>query len=153
MRAFHQAVAVSVIAGAAHVVSADTSVIYNHVSDTRTQLDDAVRERFARRYKVVEFTDKDHSWVYPRLVTRSSQTLPVYRDGRCIPGQALVAYVISVDGSVSDGFAAQSTDSFLGLVAVQLAKEKRFAPGKLDGRPVASVAASKFSFPCPSETK
>ena len=134
------------------VASAVNDVVYNHVAAKRTPLDNTVREQFGRRYNVVEFTDTDHSWIYPRPIA-SPQASPVYLDNRCIAGHALVVYIISVDGSVSDGFAAQTTNSFLGAVAVELAKQKRFVPGQLDGRVVSSVAASRFRFPCPQEAK
>src|SRR5476649_1094315 len=73
------------------VVGAENGVLYNHIYGGLTPLDNTLHEHYGQHYKVVDFSDQDHSWVYPRPVTSSPPT-PVYRDGRCIEGHSVVAY-------------------------------------------------------------
>src|SRR2546423_7333009 len=85
---------------------ADDNVVFNHVSGARTQFDDLVQEHFGKRYKVVDFTDKQHKWIYPKGASRFGPHPPVFLDNRCVSGYALVVYVITVDGRVVDAYAA-----------------------------------------------
>ena len=128
---------------------ADENVVFNHVSGIRTQFDDLVQEHFGKRYKVVDFTDKQHRWTYPRGVSGFGRHPPVFLDNRCVSGYALVVYVITVDGRVTDAYAARSTNDFLASLAVRSMSERRFVAGQLDGRPVSSVATTNIQFRCP----
>src|SRR5579859_1964456 len=52
---------IGLIAAVPSLCSADDAVIYNHIAGPRTSLDSAIHEHFSKRYKVVDFSDKDHS--------------------------------------------------------------------------------------------
>ena len=138
--------------GAPHVVAAEQAIVYNHISSTRSPIDEAVHDHFGKRYKVVDVSDKENSWTPPRRVTPPHNE-PVFLEGRCVTGQVLVALVIAVDGSVSDAYAVQKTDDFLGALAIEQARRHRFVPAKLDGRAVPSLAGSNFRYPCPKSAK
>ncbi|HKA40771.1 MAG TPA: hypothetical protein VKF40_02155 [Burkholderiales bacterium] len=127
----------------------DASVVFNHVSGAPTQMDEWVHQHFGKRYKVVDFTDKQHQWIHPRGVSGFGPHPPVFLDNRCVSGFALVVYVISVDGRVMDAHAARSTTEFLASQAVRSMSERRFIPGHLDGKPVCSIAATNIQFRCP----
>ena len=125
------------------------SIVYNHVSGASTPLDASVSEHFGKRYKVVAFSDKDHTWVFPKGIGEHRPPPPTYVENRCVSGQALVAYVISSEGRVTEAYAAKSTSEFLGELAVHLMSERRFSPGQLDGRSVPSLAVTNMRFACP----
>ena len=154
MRRLAQAIATTVagtLAGSAS--GAGMPIVYSHVSGAPGPLDRVVHERLGERYKVVDFTDRDHSWVFPKGVAGFGPHPPVYVDGRCIAGSALVVFVISAEGAVVDAFPAKSTNDLLADLGVKSMRARRFAPGKLDGHTVASVAASNIHFTCPAEVK
>jgi len=131
-------------------IAADMPMTFNHVSGAPNEFDRLAHEHLGNHYKVVDFTDREHNWTFPRGINPAPHP-PVYLDGRCVAGSALVIYVISADGAVSDAFAAKSTSEFLGALAVQSMNSKRFTPGQLDGRAVSSVAATNVRFRCPKE--
>ncbi len=132
---------------------ADSEVVYNHVSGAPlSSVDRISHERLSKRYKMIDFTDQDHSWTFPHGI--NFEPVPrVYKDGVCVEGVANIAYVIHADGSVSDAFAFQTSNSFLEAMGVHLAEERHFTPGRLDGHPVSSIAWSRFRFTCPPEPK
>jgi hypothetical protein len=131
----------------------DIPVVYNHVSGAPSPLDLEVHERLGKRYRVVDFTDREHSWAFPKGIAGFTPHPPVYVDNRCVAGSALVVYVIALDGSVVDAFSVKSTSDLLAQLGLKSMSEKRFTPGQLDGRSVASVAASNVQFRCPAEGK
>jgi len=134
---------------AAHTSYGAELTVYNHVSGASSPLDASVSEHFSKRYRVVDFSDKDHTWVFPKGVGEHRPPPPAYLESRCVSGQALVAYVISSDGRVTEAYAAKSTNEFLGELAVHLMSERRFFPGQLDGRSVPSLAVTNMRFTCP----
>ena len=126
----------------------ETTVIFNHVSGTRTPLDELVHEHFGKRYRVVDFTEREHTWVYPKGTWKPAPSPPFYVQNRCISGSVLLLYIISADGSVTDPYVVKSTDPLLVEAAIRRMTERRFQPGQLDGRVVPSVAATNVRFTC-----
>jgi hypothetical protein len=129
--------------------AADKPVVFNHVSGQRTEIDEAVHEHFDKIYAVVDFTDQDHTYSYPKGSSRFGAPQAVYVDNRCLSGSALVVYVITVAGTVTSAYALKFTDPALAKVAVQRMEKGRFQPARLDGKPVSTIAATQFAFPCP----
>jgi hypothetical protein len=128
---------------------ADAMVVYNHVSGAPDPLDRMVHERLDSRYKVVDFTDREHSLVSPEGISAFTPPPPVYANDRCVAGSALVIFVISAEGAVVDAFSARSTNEVLAEPGVKSVIARRFTSGQLDGRPVALVAALEIQFTCP----
>ena len=131
----------------------EKATVFNNVSGGRSEVDEAVHERFGKSYRVVDFTNREHAWIYPKGVSGFGPHPAVYLEGRCVSGFALVAYVISIDGRVTDTFVVKSTDSFLGSLAIRSMSERRFEAGKLDGRTVPSIAATRVNFRCPTSSE
>jgi hypothetical protein len=129
--------------------AADKPVVFNHVSGQRTLMDEAVHEHFEKTYAVVDFTDREHTYTYPKPSSGFGPTQPVYVDNRCLSGNVSVVYVITVAGTVTSAYALKFTDPALAKVAVQRMEARRFQPAQLDGKPVSTIAATQFAFPCP----
>jgi hypothetical protein len=132
---------------------AELEILYNHVSaGPKSDEDRVIEERLSKRYKLIDFTDKDHSWKFPHGI--NFEPVPrVYKNGVCVEGATSIIYVIHADGTVSDAFAFRPSDSFVDAMGVHLAEERRFTPGRLDDHPVSSIAWSRFRFTCPPEGK
>ena len=128
---------------------ADKPVVFNHISGQRTEMDEAVHEHFDKMYALVDFTDRDHAYAYPKPASGFGPTRPVYVDDRCLSGNVLVVYVITAEGTIASSYALKFTNPALAKVAVQRMGERRFQPAQLDGKPVSVIAASRFAFPCP----
>jgi hypothetical protein len=130
--------------------AADRAVVYLHVADRRTALDNLAHEHFDKMYEVLDFDDRQHSYVYPKGVSGFERIQPVYVEGRCLAGNVVVLYVITADGFVTAPFAAESTNPVLSAQAVRAMTERRFQPAEIDRKRVSTIAASRFTFPCPA---
>ena len=128
--------------------AAEMPVIFNHISGQRSQIDELVHQHFGKRYRVIDFNERDHTWVYPRGTWQPAPNPPFYVQNRCASGAVLVLYIISADGSVSDPHVVKSTNPLLADAASRRVVERKFRPGQLDGRPVPTVAATDVQFTC-----
>jgi hypothetical protein len=126
----------------------ETTVIFNHVSGTRTQLDELVHEHFGKRYRVVDFTEREHTWVYPKGTWKPVPSPSFYVQNRCVSGSVLLLYIISADGAVVEPYVVRSTNPLLVEAASLRMTERKFRRGQLDGRFVSSVAATNVRFTC-----
>jgi hypothetical protein len=75
--------------------AADKPVVFNHISGQRTEIDELVHEHFDKMYNVVDFTDREHVYAYPKPASGFGPPQPVYVDKRCVAGSALLIYVIT----------------------------------------------------------
>jgi TonB family protein len=130
----------------------DKPAVVNFTSGPLTDLDQAIIDHFDKFYSVVNIdaAAKGHSYGLPQGLSGFGPTAPVYVQGHCVAGTALVSYVITADGAVTSAFVLKSTDPSLDAVARQRMEERRFRPAELDGKPTASIAATRFVFPCPT---
>jgi hypothetical protein len=135
------------------VSAADKPIVFNHISGQRTETDRALDEHFESMYSIVDFTDQDHSYVYPRPIAPLGSTEPQYIDKRCVSDSVFVAYVITTEGTIASAYAFKFTHPALAKVAVQRMTQARFQPASLDGKVVSTLAASRFSFRCPVDLK
>ena len=95
---------------AAAAPSGMSAVVYNHIGAQRTPLDNLVHEHFEQFRRVVDVSDKDHTYLYPHGVgARALTDGSVYYQGQCIDGSVLVFYVIELDGTVVLPFIARSS--------------------------------------------
>ena len=133
--------------------AADKPTVFNHISGQRTETDQALDEHFDSMYSVVDFTDQDHSYLPPRAVAPLGSAEPQYVDNRCVSDSVLVAYVITTEGTSASAYAFKFTNPALAKVAVQRTTQARFQPGRLDGKVVSTLAASRVSFRCPVDLK
>ena len=126
----------------------EKTVVFNHVSGQRTELDDLAHKHFGKRYEVVDFTEREHTWVYPKGTWKPGPSPSFYVENRCVPGSVLVLYIISSDGSVIDPYVVKATNPLLADPASRRMAERRFQPGQLDERFVSSLAATNIRFAC-----
>ena len=150
---FGFAVILTLAVGSFSVSAADKPTVFNHISGQGTETDRALDEHFESIYSVVDFTDQDHTYVSPNVVAPFGSTEPVYMDDRCVSGSALVAYVITTEGTVASTYAFKFADPAFAKVAVQRMTQARFQPASLDGRLVSTLAASRISSRCPVDLK
>jgi TonB family protein len=129
----------------------DKPAVVNFTSGPVTDLDRAIIDHFDKFYSVVNIdaAAKGHSYKLPKGVMGFGPTTPVYVHGQCVAGTALISYVITADGAVTSVFVLKSTDPSLDDVARQRMGERRFRPAEVDGKPTASIGATRFVFPCP----
>lgn len=143
-----------VCAVCASALAGDKLVAVNFFSRSLTDTDRAIVKHFETLYTVtnIDTTDHHHSYKLPRGIRGFGPTAPAYVEQRCVSGTVALSYVITVDGAVASLFVLKSTDSLLDDVAKRRMSRRSFRPAELDGRTVASIAATQFTFQCPSYT-
>jgi hypothetical protein len=133
-------------------MGADKPTVFNHTAGPLTDLDRLIHEHYGTTYNVVDVTDQGHTYIGPQGVSGFGPPAPVYAHDHCISGRALVLYIVKNNGKVSSPYVVKLSDALLTAAAINSANHFQFRPAQLDGRPISSVAASMFTFTCPSET-
>ena len=131
-------------------VAAEKPVLFNRISGAPTDLDTLVHQYYGKVYTVVDVKDGERAFVYPTPERDFGPTPAAYVDGKCLSGRVMLFYVIASDGSVASPHAAGFTSPHLLRLSVERVGKWRFKPAKLDGKTVATVAASRFSYRCPA---
>jgi hypothetical protein len=128
----------------------DKPVVFNHISGQRTEIDNLIHQHFGKLYEVVDVDDREHAYTPPKG-TQGFGALPppVYVDGRCIRGNVLVLFVITIEGLVTSPYVAKAGNPLLSKFAIERMSEKRFRTAQVDGKPVSSVASTRITFGCP----
>jgi hypothetical protein len=120
-------------------------VIYNHISQEADPLDQLVRDRYGRKYEIVEIR-REPTYFGPRF-TRTRFPNPVYDKANMeVSGSVRVCVIVTADGRLVDPFIIGSANPLLVAPVLEVLKEFRAIPGRLHGAPVASVEALKFMF-------
>jgi len=131
-------------------LAVDKPTVFNLMRDRGTPTDELIHEHFDQLYNVVDINGRERAFKLARGIRGFGPTKPVYAEGRCSSGNVLVLYVITADGSVASAYPAKSTDRVLSDAAVQSMTQRWFQPAEVDGKAAATLAATRFTFDCPS---
>ena len=119
--------------------------VYNIIVKAGEPVDQLIRERYGRKYDVVEI-GKDGTYVGPNL-TKYRFPNPVYDDANMeVSGSVHVCFVATADGRVVDPFILRSASPLLEGPVLEVLKEFRATPARLSGAPIAVVEVLKFTF-------
>jgi len=120
-------------------------VIYNFISQEADPIDQMVRDRYGRKYEIVEIR-QEPTYAGARL-TRTRFPNPVYDNANMeVSGSVRVCVIITADGRLVDPFIIGSANPLLVRPVLEVLKEFRAIPARLHGAPVAVVDALKFRF-------
>jgi hypothetical protein len=120
-------------------------VLYNLITREGEPIDQAIRERFAPKYELVELRNEP-TFVGAKL-TRGGYPNPVYdQDNREVTGSVRVCFVIATDGRLVDPFIFGLANPVLTGPALEILKGFRAVPARVKGAPIASVETLKFTF-------
>jgi len=120
-------------------------VIYNFISQEADPIDQMVRDRYGRKYEIVEIR-KEPTYAGARL-TRTRFPNPVYDNANMeVSGSVRVCVIITADGRLVDPFIIGSANPLLVRPVLEVLKEFRATPARFHGAPVAAVDALKFRF-------
>lgn len=128
------------------------AVVFLHISGRPTAFDNLVREHFGRAYEVRLVDDQLRAYQAPRGVSGFERLGPVYSDGKCFNGHAMISYVVTENGSVIAPFVVSSPNETVSKAAVAGMAQRRFEPARIDEAPVAIIAVSDLVFDCPHES-
>jgi hypothetical protein len=119
--------------------------VYNIIVKAGEPVDQLIRERYGRKYDVVEI-GKDRTYVEPKL-TKYRFPNPVFDDeNREVSGPVRVCFVLTADGRLVDPLILRSASPLLEGPVLEVLKEFRANPARLNGAPIAVVEVLKFTF-------
>jgi|GEM_PF-2720785 len=120
-------------------------VIYNYISQEADPIDQMIRDRYGRKYEIVEIL-RESTYSSARL-TRTRFPNPVYDSTNTeVTGSVRVCAIITTDGRLVDPFIVGPANPLLVRPVLDALREFRAIPGRLHGAPVAVVDALKFRF-------
>jgi hypothetical protein len=119
--------------------------VYNLIVKAAEPVDRLIRERYGGKYDVVEM-GKDRTYVEPKL-TKERFPNPVFNDENMeVAGSVHVCFVVTADGRLVDPFILRSASPLLERPVLEILKEFRAIPARLNGAPIAVVEVLKFTF-------
>ncbi len=124
-------------------------VVYNHITGSAAALDKLVHETFGPEFKVIDFSNRDGTYIPPTLKIGSPPAAPLDANGAPIEGTVVVLYIISADGWVLRPVVIQSTDPRLDYGVLDTLASWRFEPARLEGRVVSTTAGQEFDLIAP----
>jgi hypothetical protein len=123
------------------------------LSGPHTKLDTMAEAQFGKLYKLVEINQLQHAYMSPKLSGGFGPAEPVYIDGQCQAGRALVLLIVTEQGTVSSPYVVEATSPGLTDAAINEMNRKRYHTAQLDGRAVSVVLGVLVAFTCPSGSK
>ena len=127
----------------------DRPVVFNRVSELSPTGGNLAREHFNKLYRVVEVDDHAHRYTAPKYLGGLKRPDPVYRQGRCLPADAWVLFVVTPDGTVTSTSVVDGSATLPSELAIESVEGVQFQPATLDGKPIPAVADFHLQFLCP----
>jgi len=120
-------------------------VIYNFIGHEADPIDQMIRDRYGRKYEIVEIR-KEPTYVSAKL-TRTRFPNPVYdNENMEVSGSVRVCMIVTADGRLVDPVIVGSANPLLVPPVLEVLKEFRAIPARFHGAPVAVVEALTFRF-------
>jgi hypothetical protein len=120
-------------------------VLYNLIVKDADPIDQTIRERYGAKYDIVEVR-RQFSYTSPKL-TKTRFPNPVYdKNNEEISGSVRVCVVVTADGRLVDPFILGSANPLLQGPVLEVLKQFRAIPARVNGAPAAVVDALKFTF-------
>jgi hypothetical protein len=142
-------VALALYATLAHPASAiDKPTIYNAVSRAISPLDVKIQAMYGDEYRVLNVGPDEHVWEWPKRLS-PNPGWAANRNGNCVQGDVVFAFIITKDGRATDAKPISSTSPELLRFALDGIKDWQMRPARLDSNAVDSVAATRYHSSCP----
>jgi hypothetical protein len=132
----------------ARAAAPDKPLVYT-LSGPTSQRDDMVEKQYRKSYTVVELDQNKHRYERPLRSERSAHPAPVYVEGQCVAGQALVDVVITGEGAIVSPYVLASDNPAFDAPATAAATAGHFQPARADGAPIPVIIGVLVEFHCP----
>jgi hypothetical protein len=120
-------------------------VLYNLITREGEPIDQAIREHYSGKYQLVELRN-EATYVSPKLA-KGGYPNPVFdNENRLVNGSVRVCFVVAASGRLVDPFIFGPANPLLTGPVLEILKEYRAIPARVQGRPVACVESVKFRF-------
>jgi hypothetical protein len=120
-------------------------VLYNLIVKEADPIDQTIRERYGGKYDIVEVRNQ-FTYVSPKL-TKTRFPNPVYdKNNEEVSGSVRVCFVVTADGRLVDPFILGPANRLLEGPVLEVLKQFRAIPARVNGAPAAVVDVLKFTF-------
>ncbi len=120
-------------------------VLYNLIVKEADPIDQTIRERYGAKYDIVEVR-RQFSYLSPKL-TKTRFPNPVYnQNNEEVAGAVRVCFVVTADGRLVDPFIMGTANPLLEGPVLEVLKQFRANPARVNGAPAAVVDVLKFTF-------
>jgi hypothetical protein len=120
-------------------------VLYNLIVKEADPIDQTIRERYGAKYDIVEVR-RQFSYSSPKL-TKTRFPNPVFdKNNEEVSGSVRVCFVVTADGRLVDPFILGQANPLLEGPVLEVLKQFRANPARVNGAPAAVVDALKFTF-------
>ena|SRR5258708_2502232 len=145
----HKVVLLTLLGWLAVCAAAEKPTIFIPWKARHTELDDLAHEHFGKFYEVVDVNVSGREYTNPKPISGFGPPAAVYVQGRCVSGNVLVLFILTVEGSVENAYAVKSPSVDLSEAALRSISGSHFQPARLDGKTVPIVVAAPYRFKCP----
>lgn len=122
--------------------------VYNHITPAGSPFDKIVRETFSEKFDLVDLPDSD-GYTRPKLVAGEIPTTAKSEFGVALKGNVLAAFIITIDGRVTNEVILRSTDERLHAIVLNAMRKWRFEPALRKGIAISTTAVQVFEIQKP----
>jgi hypothetical protein len=120
-------------------------VLYNLIVKEADPIDQLIRERYGAKYDIVEVR-RQFAYTSPKLIKKRFPNPVFDQNNQEVSGSVRVCVVVTADGRVVDPFILGRANPLLEGPVLEVLKEFRANPARVNGAPANVVDAWKFTF-------
>ena len=120
-------------------------VVYNHTLKDGDPGDQMVRARYGKKYRIVEFRN-DPTYIPSKNTKRIAPTPQRDAAGNLLTGSVRLCLIVTTEGRVLEPFVERSTNRKLDPVVLEVIKQWRGTPARLNGQPISIALYQDFTF-------
>jgi hypothetical protein len=132
---------------AAHAQDSHKPIVYNHLTEAGAGMDHLVHATYDDAFTIVDFSDRDSTYVPPHVLYGPQPTVPPAEAGAQLAGTVVVFFIIKPDGLVTQPVVVSSSDPRLNPGILATLNGWIFTSARVNGRPVAVTAGQEFTLP------
>jgi TonB-like protein len=123
-------------------------VVYNDITRPDSPAEAAARKEYEKRFRIVDFRE-DKTFVLPKPTKSPMPATPQDASGRFVTGTVEVVFIVTAEGRVIEPMIVRSANQLLNEPMLKSIKDSQSTPARLNGSPVAILAAAEFRFEQP----
>ena len=130
------------------VIPTAKPTVYLHVIRAGDPQDQRMRKAYASKFTVADLQDSP-AYIRPKPIAPNLPAVARTKSGEALPGDVVVLYVVTAEGSVIEPTILKSSDKRLNTTALKAMATWRFEPATLNGAPISVIVGQEFTFKKP----
>lgn len=122
--------------------------VYNHITPAGSPFDKIIRDTFSQKFDLVDLPDSD-DYTRPKRIAGEIPTSAKSEFGVPLKGYVLAAFIVAIDGRVTNEVILRSTDERLHATVLNAMRNWRFEPALRKGIAISTTAIQVFDIQKP----